>query len=199
VLDELLTIPGVEERCVLRSSFGFLALHGGLERGTAEIAADAAGSAGASLYAVVQPPDVWWHVPSHRYDPAGSAALARFLEHVDVVVSVHGYGGLRTSDARWTTALLGGSNRTLAARLGKRLRRALPEYTWLDDLEAMPLALRGLDRRNPVNLPRRGGVQIELPPRVRGIGPHWDGHPRPVPHTVTLVEALAALARDSRW
>jgi phage replication-related protein YjqB (UPF0714/DUF867 family) len=199
VLDELLTIPGVEERCVLRSSFGFLALHGGLEHGTAEIACDAADAAGASLYAIVQPPDVWWHVPSHRFDPVHSPALTEFLEHVDVVVSVHGYGGLRTSDARWTTALLGGSNRTLAERLGGRLRQALPEYTWLDDLEAMPVALRGLDRRNPVNRPRRAGVQIELPPRVRGMGPHWDGHARPVPHTVALVDALAAIARDRRW
>ncbi|MDZ4827532.1 MAG: poly-gamma-glutamate hydrolase family protein, partial [Actinomycetota bacterium] len=69
MLDELLACPGVEERTDLRSPVGFLALHGGLEAGTAEIAAAAAAAADASLYAVVQPDDLHWHIPSHRYDP----------------------------------------------------------------------------------------------------------------------------------
>jgi type II secretory pathway component GspD/PulD (secretin) len=42
MLDQLLATPGVEERCILGSSFGFLALHGGLEAHTAEIAQAAA-------------------------------------------------------------------------------------------------------------------------------------------------------------
>ena len=52
---ELLAHPDVVEEQVLASPVGFLALHGGLEPGTAEIAREAARRAGASCYAIVQP------------------------------------------------------------------------------------------------------------------------------------------------
>jgi hypothetical protein len=46
-----------------------------------------------------------------------------------------------------------------------------------------------------VNLPRVGGVQIELPPRVRGSSPlWWDWEDGLVPHTRSLIAALAAAA-----
>ena len=184
MLDQLLATPGVQERCGLGSEFGFLALHGGLEAGTAEIAQAAAVASNASIYAVVQPKDVRWHVPSHRFDPLQSAALVAFLEHVDVIVSVHGFGGLRGHEDRWITGLLGGSNRELATRLGAALRTALPGYTWLDDLEHIPQHLRGVHPKNPVNRARNGGVQIELPPRVR----------KPGPDCAALVSTLASVA-----
>jgi phage replication-related protein YjqB (UPF0714/DUF867 family) len=189
---ELLASPGVEERVALRSRVGFLALHGGLEGATAEIAEAAASRAGASLYAVVQPDDLAWHVPSHRFDPEASPHLRQVLAHCDVVVSLHGYG----RDGLWTALLLGGGDRTLAARLATRLREDLPAYDVIDEVEAIPADLRGLDHRNPVNRARGGGVQVELPPRVRGMGPHWssfagDGF---TPHTEALVTALAVFA-----
>jgi phage replication-related protein YjqB (UPF0714/DUF867 family) len=192
VFAELLAHPGVEEQVELRSRFGFLAIHGGsLERGTAEVAEAAAEQAGASLYAVRQPEGFRWHVPSLRFDPAESPALADFLQHVDVVVSVHGYG----RDGWWTKLLLGGRNRELAAHVAGALRAGLPEYEAVDDLEQVPSALRGVHPGNPVNRPAGGGVQLELPPRVRGLGPFWAEHPdRPVPHTVALVGALAQAA-----
>ena len=140
---------------MLRSRFGFLALHGGLEQGTAEIATAAADAAGASVYAVVQPEDLRWHVPSRNYDPEHSGELATFLAHVDVVVSVHGYGGLRGSDERWTTILVGGSNRVLASDLAGVLGAALPHYRFLDDIELIPTELRGVHSANPVNRARR--------------------------------------------
>ena len=62
LLRDFLEFPGVEEQSTLRSRFGFLAVHGGLEQGTAEIATAAAEAAGASIYAVVQPDDLKWHV-----------------------------------------------------------------------------------------------------------------------------------------
>ena len=169
------------------SRFGFLALHGGLEAGTAEIAQAAAVASNASIYAVVQPSDVRWHIPSHSLDPADSDAFVAFLEHVDLVVSVHGFGGLRGDDDRWITGLLGGSNRELASRLGGLLRDALPGYNWLDDLERIPSHLRGVHPDNPVNRARLGGVQIELPPRVR----------KTPSDCAALVGALAAVARYS--
>jgi phage replication-related protein YjqB (UPF0714/DUF867 family) len=199
---ELLAHDGVDERLQLGSRVGFLALHGGLERGTYEIAQEASVRSGASLYAVVQPADLRWHLPSSAYDPEHSDALAAFLDHVDVVVSLHGYGGLRTSDDRWTTVLVGGSDRELAARLAATLRVALPGYTFLDDVDRIPHTLRGVHPGNPVNRVRSGGVQLELPPRVRGYGRYWDERPTEIgagglrPHTEALV---GALADQPRW
>jgi len=189
---DLLAHDGVEEHVELRSPFGFMAFHGGsLERATDEVAEAAAAKAGASLYVVRLPEGLTWHIPSQRVDPAESPALARFLGHVEVTVAVHGYG----RDGLWTTLLLGGSNRPLARHLAGHLGPALPGYEVVDEVEQIPTALRGLHPENPVNRPAGAGVQLELPPRVRGIGPHWDGHPeRPVPHTVALVDALARAA-----
>ena len=125
VLDQLLATPGVQERCVLGSSFGFLALHGGLEAGTAEIAQAAAVASNASIYAVVQPDDMRWHIPSHAYEPSQSDALVAFLAHVELVVSVHGFGGLRGDDDRWITGLLGGAQpRARGGGRGAAPRRA---------------------------------------------------------------------------
>ena len=189
VLGDLLATPGVEEVCELGSSFGFMALHGGnLERGTDTIARAAADAAGASFYAVVQPPDLRWHVPSVAYDPKDSPCLATFLAHVDTVVTVHGYG----REGLWGTLLVGGRNRSLAARLGGELRTHLGDgFTVLDDLLSIPRPLRGLHARNPVNLPRLGGAQLELPPRVRpGTGvPTYDPA-----YSDAIVAALASVA-----
>ena len=68
------------------------------------------------------------------------------------------------------------------------------------DLEAIPPELRGLHPRNPVNRARRGGAQLELPPRVRGTSPlfwDWEG-PGLNPHTEALVAALADAALSWR-
>jgi phage replication-related protein YjqB (UPF0714/DUF867 family) len=186
VFADLLAHPGVTERVELRSRFGFMAIHGGsLERGTAEIASRAAELAGASLYTVVQPEDFRWHLPSHLVGPEGSPALAEFLDHVDHVVSIHGYG----REGFWTRLLLGGQDRELAARVRPILAADLDGYEIVDDLQAIPAPLRGLHPENPVNRCRCGGVQLELPPRVRGLGPHGE------PDAVTaLVAALVKVA-----
>jgi len=186
MFDELLAHPGVEELCELRSSFGVMAFHGGnLERGTDAIAGEVAARAGASLYAVVQPPDLRWHVPSIAVQPAASPVLAAFVAHVDVAVAVHGYG----RDGWWTRLLLGGRNRELAMHLGVAVRAAVEPhgYEVIDDIDEIPRELRGLDRRNPVNLPSGAGVQLELPPRIRGTTP------LSLPeHTEALILGLAA-------
>jgi phage replication-related protein YjqB (UPF0714/DUF867 family) len=193
MLAELLAHPGVEETCVLRSPVGLLALHGGnLEQGTDTIAARAADQAGASLYMVRQPADLYWHVPSVAFDPAASPALAAFVEHVDIAVAVHGYG----RHGMWTTLLVGGGNRPLAARLSAALRTHLGDgFDVVDDVAAIPAGLRGLHPRNPVNLPRHGGVQLELPPRVRS----GTGAPTYRPeYERAVVDALCEVA-ESPW
>jgi phage replication-related protein YjqB (UPF0714/DUF867 family) len=192
MLGELLDHPDVEEQCELRSRFGLLAFHGGsLERGTDAIAAAAADRAGASLYAVRQPPDLRWHIPSIAFDPADSPKLAAFVDHVEVAVAIHGYGRV----GMWTTLLLGGRNRPLAAELATALRTRLGgDFTVIDDLPAIPERLRGLHHRNPVNLPPGHGVQLELPPRVRSGTDVPTYQPA---YETAVVDALAEIAR--RW
>jgi phage replication-related protein YjqB (UPF0714/DUF867 family) len=191
MLTELLATAGVVEESVLRSRFGFMAFHGGnLERNTDVIAKAAAEQSGASYYAIVQPPDLTWHLPSIEFDPIHSPTMAAFLDHIDVVVTVHGFG----RDGMWATLLLGGQHRELAAHLGAELRTALPAYDICDDMDRIPTALRGVHNDNPVNRPRHKGVQLELPPRVRGITPMFADHDGLSPHTQHLIGALAQAA-----
>lgn len=189
---ELLQLDGVVERCDLRSSIGFMAYHGGgLEEMTDVIADTAAAKAGASYYGVIHPPNWDLHLPSIKVRPDESEMLHRFIDHVDVVVTIHGFG----RRALMTSLLLGGRNRELAGHVAGHLRRALPAYDVLDDLGEIPKELRGIHERNPVNLPTRQGVQIELPPRVRGSSPMWwDWEGGLTPHTESLIGALADAA-----
>ena len=160
---ELLARDDVEEHSRLAGPLGFMAFHGGLEAGTAEIAEAAAAECGASLYVVRQPAGLRWHVPSHTVDPADSPVLADWLAHVEAAVALHGYGRI----SRPGRILLGGRNRSLAADLGVSLARELPHLTVVTDLDDIPSELRGLHPANPVNRPAGGGVQVELPPRAR--------------------------------
>lgn len=187
---ELLAVDGVREECELRSRFGFMAFHGGgLEEMTDVIASAAADRVGASYYGVVHPPEWELHLPSTRVAPSESDVLASFIDHVEIVVTVHGFG----RRALMTSLLLGGQNRELARHLAPHLRRSLPAYEVLDDLDAIPKELRGIHDRNPVNLPPGKGVQIELPPRVRGSSPMWwDWEGGLTPHTEALIDGLAA-------
>lgn len=186
----------MKEALELRSGFGFMALHGGsLERMTDRIAGEAADRSGASLYAVVQPPDMRWHLPSAEMSPDASERLAAFLGHVDVAVAIHGFG----RDGLWSTLLVGGANRPLAEHVGRHLAAALHEQEVCTDIDAMPAELRGVHTDNPVNQCRAGGgVQLELPPGVRGLTPRWaewSGTSLPPP-TEALVGALAEAARS---
>ena len=180
----------------MRSTFGLMAIHGGgLEMMTDVIAAAAAESPGASYYAVLHPDDVEHHLSSLRYRVEESAALAAFVDHVDVVVSIHGYG----REGSWTSILAGGRNRQLAATVAAEVATRLPDYEVITDLDRIPVELRGLSVRNPVNLPPNQGVQLELPPRVRGLSPLSPppGDDGLSPPTRALIEALAAVAE--RW
>lgn len=174
-----------------------MAIHGGyLEEMTDWVARSAAELSGGSFYAVIQPEQEQWHVPSHLIGRHASTTLSAFVEHVDVVVSLHGFG----RPELWRSLLLGGRNRAVAELAALELIPRLGHYEVLTDLAAIPKPLRGQHRENPVNLPRFGGVQIELPPRVRGRSPiFWGPLERGtiVPHLEALVEGLAAFAH--RW
>lgn len=188
-LSELLTYEGVSEECVLRSRFGLMAFHGGeLEEMTDSIAREVAERSGASYYGIQLPDNLEWHISSHKVTGDQSPVLADFLQHVDTVITVHGFG----KEGFFTSLLLGGRNRRLAQHLSACLRPHLPNYRIIDELDDIPEYLRGLHQDNPVNVVTHAGVQLELPPRVRGSSPIWKDWKQPgfVPHTQSLVTAL---------
>ncbi|MDZ4269661.1 MAG: poly-gamma-glutamate hydrolase family protein [Mycobacterium sp.] len=190
---ELLADPAVAEDSTLRSRFGFLAIHGGgLEQMTDVIAERAADAAAASVYVVRHPDHYPHHLPSALYRPGESQRLAEFLDHVDVAVSVHGYGRL----GRSTHLLAGGRDRALAEHLAHHID--IPGYQVVTDLDAIPRELRGMHPDNPVNRVRGGGAQLELSPRVRGLGPRSGipGDDGLSPATSALVQGLIAAARS---
>ncbi|HEV2370000.1 MAG TPA: poly-gamma-glutamate hydrolase family protein [Acidimicrobiales bacterium] len=220
-LRDLLSEPAVSEECVLRSTVGFMALHGGSQdRGSDVIARRAAERSGSSFYAIVQEPGIRVHIPSHRHDPMDSEVFGRFLGHVDIVISVHGFGrdslrllpdpalGIRVEPygpalkegqrGPHRGTILGGRNRQLAARARLHLEQRLPDYRFVDEERWLgPLA--GLHPANPVNLPPQAGVQVELPPALRGIGelgellvPRSDD-----PEVLGVIGAMTALAADA--
>ena len=192
-LSDLLTYDGVSEECVLRSAFGFMAFHGGaLEEMTDIVASRAAERVGASYYGIQLPDNLEWHIPSHKVTADQSPLLDAFLSHVNIVITVHGFGRA----GFFTSLLLGGRNRRLASHLGDNLRKHLPAYRIIDDIDDIPGNLRGMHQDNPVNVVEHAGVQLELPPRVRGSSPlwwDWEG-PGLTPHTESLIDALVECA-----
>jgi len=194
---ELLAKPNVTEVCELRSPrLGFMAYHGGmLEKVTDVIASAAAEASGCSYYGVLQTDDDdVVHLPSKTVAPADSDRLADFMNHVDAVVTIHGYGRKRL----WHALLLGGQNRELANHVARHLRRRLPDYDVVDSHAAIPRELAGLHPANPVNLPPNQGVQIELPATVRWNrkGRHWSdlgSHGR-APQVQALIDGLIEAA-----
>ena len=217
-LAELLTMPGIKEECILRSAVGFMALHGGSQdRGTEQIASQAAEQAGASYYAIVQPSGFRVHLTSRLHDPEHSAQLRAFLEHVDVVLSVHGFG--RDGFAVWVDPdrglviepygpairgkqtgplrgiIVGGLNARLLSAARELFQGRFDGYHVADERIRL-----GFHPDNPVNLPSAHGVQIELPPGLRGIGDFGDTvvprQDRVVSETVAALVELAARATE---
>ena len=212
-LAELLTLPGVSEKCVLRSAVGFMALHGGSQdRGTDQIASRAAEQAGASYYAIIQPAGLRVHLTSRRHNPDHSALLRAFLQHVDTAISVHGFG--HDSFALWIDperglviepygpalrgnqvgplrgVIVGGRNAELLESARRLLRDRFAGYHVADERVRL-----GFHPDNPVNLPSGRGIQVELPPGLRGIGDCGEHFaPRQDGVVTEVVAALVELA-----
>lgn len=189
---EVLELPGVDEHMEVRGRFGFMAFHGGnLERRTEWIAWEAAAKSGSSVYSVTQPWGTRHHYPSSSVDPAASETLATFLDHCDTVIAVHGFG----RHGHWDDLLCGGQNRELASHTGEILQRVLPDrYNVVTELSDIPKPLRGVHPTNPVNRPRQQGMQLELPPGIRGLTPAAFKFESPFPHLTVLIDALAQAA-----
>ena len=165
---ELLAHDGVEEDLELRSTFGFMAFHGGnLEEGTDVIAAG--GRRRSRRLAL-------------RRAPARRAALARAVDRGDprrlAVAGRVPRPRRRGGGASTATAATACGPRSCSAAATARwpptwpphLRAGLPGYTVVDDLDAIPRELRGVHRANPVNrcAGRRGAARAAAP----GAQPH---------------------------
>ncbi|KUN02805.1 hypothetical protein AQI95_25030 [Streptomyces yokosukanensis] len=146
---------------------GLLALHGSNEGGTAELAGTVARRCGATSLVFTQPGS---RRPVHIRSPlmaADHCALLReFLERVSLTVSLHGH--MRPEATH--TVFLGGGNRPAARTLAEAFAAKAPRFPAVTDLAAIPAALRGVHPRNPVNLTRLAGVQVELPLLARTSG-----------------------------
>ena len=179
MFDRLLAHPEVSERLELGSTVGVMALHGGIEKKTDTIASEVAARTGASLYLVHQSERLRWHVPSIHYDPEASEQLASFLDHVEIAVSLHGFGRRHLK----RTVLVGGASDGLAADMSRRLQGATRLNVLTGD--EIPPGLMGRHPANPVNLPRDGGVQLELSHSCRHA-----------PHVDSLIDAVSGFVRD---
>jgi phage replication-related protein YjqB (UPF0714/DUF867 family) len=148
------------------------------------------------------------HLTSRLHDPAHSRTLRSFLQHVVIAISVHGFGrdgfsvwvdhahrlvlepygparrGRQTGPLRGI--IVGGLNGDLLDTARRVLHDRFPGYHVADERVRL-----GFHPDNPANLPSRHGIQIELPPGLRGIG---DFGEHPVPSADGLVpEVVAAL------
>ncbi len=157
-LTELLQHPEVREEAIIQGPLGLMALHGGIEPATYEIARGVACAVGASLYAVVQPEDrdQEGHLTSTLYNRRQSRLLDAFLDRISTAFSIHGMNRRDLNDA----IALGGRNRPIARRIGSTLRAA--GFDAIDDLGSIPDYLSGTHPNNPVNLPPCNGVQMEI-------------------------------------
>ncbi|WP_330458685.1 poly-gamma-glutamate hydrolase family protein [Streptomyces sp. NBC_00820] len=192
---ERVVIEGVEFLATLtvRSDVGLLALHGSREGGTAELAHEVAARTGATCLVFTQPAGDPVHIPSHRMSVPHCESLREFLAHVSLTISLHGH--LRRETPR--SIFLGGTNREAAHTMAEALAPLAPSFEAVTDMPAIPSGLRGLNPRNPVNLTRSGGVQIELPLTARTARPgRVQGAPDTPPSRVTT--ALTAGARRVR-
>ena len=219
-LAELLSLPGVHEICSLRSTVGFMALHGGSQdRGTHEIASLAAELSGASYYAVVHPIGMRVHLTSRLHDPGDSDRLQAFLAHVGIAISVHGYGrdgfyievdsvggvviepygpALRGRQSGPLRGLIvGGRNAALVDAARRLFDDRFSGYHVADERVRL-----GFDPKNPVNLPSSHGVQVELPPGLRGIGDFGEqlvpSHDEMVTEVISAFVELAGIA-STMW
>ncbi|WP_225095117.1 poly-gamma-glutamate hydrolase family protein [Streptomyces sp. CoH27] len=167
---ERLEIEGVPLLATLepgRGDIGLLALHGSGEGGTAQLAGSVARRCGVTSLVFTQPDTaVPVHLPSPRMAVDHCALLHEFRSRVSLTVSLHGH--LRQE--AWHTLFLGGANRAASLVLARELAVLEPRFRIVTDLEEIPAGLRGLHARNPVNLTRLAGVQVELPLPARTTG-----------------------------
>ena len=149
-------MPGIREERILRSNVGFMALHGGFAgpRHPTRSPEGQPKKPARPTTPLSSLPALRVHLTSRLHNPDDSAHLRSFLEHVDVAISVHGFG--RDGFALWLDpergvviepygpAMRGGQTGTIA-------RDHRGRFECAELVEAARAALPGAFRR----LPRR--------------------------------------------
>lgn len=162
---------------------------GGIEPGTEEIARALAAACGAGLYVLAGrrgSGNRALHVASTGMPPRVSAKLDAALAACRVALAVHGHG--LPVDAVFVS---GQASRAVAA-VAAALRPALgARYAVIDEVARIPPGLRAVSPGNFVNRPAGGGVQLELPRRLRE-----EARPAPRGDALALVSALACALEE---
>jgi phage replication-related protein YjqB (UPF0714/DUF867 family) len=161
------------EHLHLGGSLGLVAIHGGgIEPGTEEIARFVAYHSGASLYVYAgrrATGNLSLHRPSHRTKLQDRPLVMKFLDHVNMAISIHGHG------RNERCAYVGGLHQAMVHQFVKIAQAALGEYEWIFDPESIPPEIRGQNPKNIVNLPPAQGMQLELPRDLRRTESTSDG------------------------
>ena len=161
------------EHLHLGTSLGLVAIHGGgIEPGTEEIARFVADHSGASLYVFAgrrATGNLPLHRPSHLMELQDRPLVKKFLNHVNVAISIHGHG------RNERCAYVGGLHQAMVQQFVEVAQAALSHYEWIFDPESIPPEIRGQNPNNIVNLPPAQGMQLELPRDLRRTKPTPDG------------------------
>jgi phage replication-related protein YjqB (UPF0714/DUF867 family) len=192
-LAELLQEEDILEYHALQGPVGVMAIHGGnIERGTEQLANYIARHSHASLYVIsprTQKRDWKYHISSNKINPQESEKLTEFLNHVATAISIHGH------IIRKDILCIGGLNDSLRKSVVRSLKE---EFDVVDAMEdGGPCKnLAGRNLKNVVNLPRKKGVQIEIPLTIRKVFEHRPYETMPSHETKSLTECIIRVIEE---
>ncbi len=142
-----------------------LAVHGGgIEPGTEELAEYAAAETGCSLYVFsgrLEKGNSRLRRMSRSLFREEDSLRSRVIGQANAVISIHGHG----RDANEIYAV--GASEVLKGMFVELMAQRLPAFPVVTDPAKIPKGLAGLHPDNVVNLPAGGGLQLELPARLR--------------------------------